>query len=42
MRRLPPLDEEPLGGVGCLVALVLLAFGLALLDAATVPHGFAP
>jgi hypothetical protein len=42
-KRSPPRpDEEPLGGLGCMFAIVLLAFGLALLDAARVPQGFAP
>lgn len=35
-------DEDPLGALGCVFALVLLAFGLALCDVARVSQGWTP
>ena len=41
-RRLAPDTDGALGGLGCIFFAVLLAFGLAAFQAATVPQGFAP
>jgi hypothetical protein len=38
----PRRDDEPLGWVGCLFALIVLAMGLAAFEAALKPHWFAP
>jgi hypothetical protein len=40
--RRPRQDDEPLGCLWWLFLAALLAMGVALFEAARVPHGFAP